>query len=46
MQKVAKICGTTYMDAYQVATFYTMYNRDPIGEHHVQVRVRSSSDTM
>jgi len=37
MNKVAKILEVPPMDAYEVATFYTMYNRDPIGKHHVQV---------
>lgn len=25
------------MRVYEVATFYTMYNKEPIGKHHVQV---------
>jgi NADH dehydrogenase (ubiquinone) flavoprotein 2 len=25
------------MRVYEVATFYTMFIRDPIGKHHVQV---------
>ncbi len=24
------------MRVYEVATFYTMYNRDPIGKYHLQ----------
>jgi len=25
------------MRVYEVATFYTMYNRSPVGKYHVQV---------
>jgi NADH dehydrogenase (ubiquinone) flavoprotein 2 len=25
------------MRVYEVATFYTMYNRDPVGKYHLQV---------
>ena len=34
---VAGIVGMPYMRAYEVATFYTMYNLTPIGRFHVQV---------
>jgi len=37
MNKVAKILNIPPMDVYEVASFYTMYNRSPIGKHHVQV---------
>jgi NADH-quinone oxidoreductase subunit E len=41
-----------YMRAYEVATFYTMYNLAPVGRYHVQVcgttpcMLRGSDDVM
>lgn len=37
MHKVAEMLNVPRMRVYEVATFYTMYNRDPIGKYHVQV---------
>jgi len=37
MNKVAKVLGIPEMQVYETASFYTMFNRDPIGKHHVQV---------
>ena len=37
MQKVAEILEIPYMDVYEVATFYTMFNRTRIGKFHLQV---------
>ncbi len=34
---VAKAVNMPYMRAYEVVTFYTMYNMAPVGRHHVQV---------
>ncbi len=34
---VANQLGMPYMRAYEVATFYTMYNLAPVGRFHVQV---------
>lgn len=34
---VAKQINMPYMRAYEVVTFYTMYNLAPVGRHHVQV---------
>ena len=34
---VAAELGMPYMRAYEVATFYTMFNLAPVGRHHVQV---------
>ena len=34
---VAKQLGMSYIRAYEVATFYTMYNLAPVGRYHVQV---------
>ncbi|OXU30826.1 hypothetical protein TSAR_009865 [Trichomalopsis sarcophagae] len=37
MHKVAEILGVSNMRVYEVATFYTMFNRRPMGKYHVQV---------
>lgn len=37
MHRVADLLKIPRMRVYEVATFYTMYNRDPIGKFHVQV---------
>jgi len=37
MNKIAEITGVTPMRVYEVATFYTMYNRNKIGKNHIQV---------
>jgi NADH dehydrogenase (ubiquinone) flavoprotein 2 len=37
MHKVAEILDMPKMRVYEVATFYTMFNRQPIGKHHIQV---------
>ncbi|HKR23633.1 MAG TPA: NAD(P)H-dependent oxidoreductase subunit E [Allosphingosinicella sp.] len=34
---VAAALGMPYIRAYEVATFYTMFNLAPVGRHHVQV---------
>jgi len=34
---VAKTVGMPYIRAYEVVTFYTMYNMAPVGRFHVQV---------
>jgi len=34
---VARELGMPYMRAYEVATFYTMFNLAPVGRYHVQV---------
>ncbi|KAL9582708.1 MAG: hypothetical protein Q9203_005379 [Teloschistes exilis] len=36
MNEVAKILEMPPMRVYEVATFYTMYNRDPVGRFHLQ----------
>ncbi|TKC46820.1 hypothetical protein EI555_010172 [Monodon monoceros] len=35
--KVAEVLQVPPMRVYEVATFYTMYNRKPVGKYHVQV---------
>ncbi|TFK26383.1 NADH-ubiquinone oxidoreductase subunit [Coprinopsis marcescibilis] len=37
MNYVAKFLGMPAMRVYEVATFYTMFNREPVGQHFVQV---------
>jgi len=37
MNKVAKMLEVAPINVYEVASFYTMFNRSPIGKHHVQV---------
>ncbi len=37
MNEVARVLEMPPMRVYEVATFYTMYNRDPVGRFHVQV---------
>jgi NADH-quinone oxidoreductase subunit E len=37
IEYVAKQVGMPYMRAYEVVTFYTMYNMAPVGRFHVQV---------
>ncbi len=34
---VARLIGMPYIRAYEVASFYTMYNLKPVGRFHVQV---------
>lgn len=37
MNKVAEILGMSRMRVYEVATFYTMFNRSPVGKYHIQL---------
>eukprot|EP00010_Vexillifera_abyssalis_P008908 CAMPEP_0201544624 /NCGR_PEP_ID=MMETSP0173_2-20130828/1262_1 /ASSEMBLY_ACC=CAM_ASM_000268 /TAXON_ID=218659 /ORGANISM="Vexillifera sp., Strain DIVA3 564/2" /LENGTH=252 /DNA_ID=CAMNT_0047952813 /DNA_START=30 /DNA_END=788 /DNA_ORIENTATION=+ len=37
MHKIAKILGTTKMEVYETCTFYTMFNREPVGKYHLQL---------
>ena len=37
MQKVAKILKVSDMEVYEVASFYTMYNREKPGKFHLQI---------
>ncbi|MFN7610127.1 MAG: complex I 24 kDa subunit family protein, partial [bacterium] len=36
IEMVARMVNMPYMRAYEVASFYTMYNLAPIGKYHVQ----------
>ena len=52
IEYVAAYLDMPYMRAYEVATFYTMYNLAPVGQFHVQVcgttpcMLRGSDDVM
>jgi len=37
MHKVAEACDVARMRVYEVATFYTMYNRSKVGKYHLQI---------
>lgn len=36
IEVVAKMLGMPYIRAYEVASFYTMYNLAPMGKYHIQ----------
>jgi NADH-quinone oxidoreductase subunit E len=52
IEYVASYLGMPYMRAYEVASFYTMYNLAPVGKYHVQLcgttpcMLRGSDDVM
>lgn len=37
LQLVADTLGLPYIRVYEVASFYTMFNLQPVGKHHIQV---------
>ena len=37
MNKVAETLNVPPIRVYEVATFYTMYKRVPVGKYHIQV---------
>lgn len=37
MNEVARMLEIPPMRVYEVATFYTMYNREPVGKYFVQI---------
>lgn len=37
MKKVAKLLDVPEMEIFEVASFYTMFNRQPVGKYHLQV---------
>lgn len=37
MRDVARILGLKPVLVFEVATFYTMYNKKPVGKYHIQV---------
>lgn len=36
MYKIAKICEVPPMHVFQTVTFYSMFNRHPVGKYHIQ----------
>ena len=37
MKYLAKFLGMPYIQVYEVATFYSMYNLNPVGKYFIQV---------
>ena len=37
MKKIAKFLEMPYIKVFEVATFYTMYNLNPVGQYHIQI---------
>lgn len=37
MKKISKLLEMPEIDVYEVATFYMMYNREPVGKFHLQI---------
>jgi len=37
MKYIAKYLSISYINVYEVATFYTMYNLSPVGKYFIQV---------
>lgn len=37
MDEIAELCGVAPMKVYEVATFYSMYNLEPVGKYLVQL---------
>jgi NADH dehydrogenase (ubiquinone) flavoprotein 2 len=37
INKVAKVVGSEPMAVYEVVTFYTMFNREPVGKYFIQL---------
>lgn len=37
LRELGDLLGMAYIRVYEVATFYTMFNLGPVGEHHVQL---------
>lgn len=37
MDKVAEVCGVPAVQVYETASFYTMFNREPVGKYFIQL---------
>ena len=37
MDKIAEMCGVAKIKVYEVATFYSMYNLEPVGKYLIQI---------
>ncbi|KMU72824.1 NADH dehydrogenase flavoprotein 2 [Coccidioides immitis RMSCC 3703] len=46
MNEVARILEMPPMRVYKVATFYTMYNREPVGKYFVQICTTTTPDKL
>ena len=46
MREIAKILGVKPVLVFEVSTFYTMYNKKPVGRYHVQVCTNISCSIM
>lgn len=45
MDKVAETLDVPPIRVYEVATFYTMYKRVPVGKYHIQVERKRRGET-
>ena len=41
MNRVASVLGMANIRVYEVATFYSMFNRSKVGKYYIQVRTRA-----
>ncbi len=37
LREIGDMLGMAYIRVYEVVTFYTMFNLEPVGEHHIQL---------
>ena len=37
LREIGDMLGMAYIRVYEVVTFYTMFNMEPVGEHHIQL---------
>ena len=37
MKKIAKLLEMPEIEVYEVSSFYTMFNREPVGKFHLQI---------
>ena len=37
LRELGDMLGMAYIRVYEVVTFYTMFNMEPVGEHHIQL---------
>jgi len=37
IREIGDMLGMAYIRVYEVVTFYTMFNMEPVGEHHIQL---------
>lgn len=37
IEYVAKLLNLPFIRAYEIATFYTMFNLEPVGKYHIQI---------